>query len=75
MSEIADYRTEVVEKLEKTHTEIHDLITTTLLKNESSAEGKVFYHKMDGDYARYLAEMQVWLALNGHWWHFVHDFK
>jgi len=51
------------EYLEKLQTELNDictgvldLIKDKLLPNCSNAEGKVFYHKMTGDYYRYKAE-------------------
>jgi len=37
---------------------IIDIIQKDVLQNTTSAEGKVFYHKMVGDYYRYLAEFQ-----------------
>ena len=38
-----------------------DLLDKTLIPNCDNAEGKVFFHKMKGDYYRYLGEF-----LEGH---------
>ena len=35
---------------------ILDLVDTTLLEKCKSDEGKVFLHKLQGDYYRYIAE-------------------
>jgi len=56
---VADYRLVVEKELESICGEILDLISSELLPVTDSAEGKVFYYKMAGDYRRYLAEFQV----------------
>ena len=50
------YRREVEQELVRLSQEILDLIDTRLLPNAASAEGRVFYHKMKGDYFRYVCE-------------------
>lgn len=56
---VGDYRLVVEKELEDICKEILTLITEELLPRTDSSEGKVFYHKMAGDYRRYLAEFQV----------------
>jgi hypothetical protein len=58
LAEIQDYKIELSEKLAKVCEDISDLITNVLINNDPSTDGIVFYHKMNGDYARYLAEIQ-----------------
>jgi len=56
---VGEYRLVVEKELENICNEILELIEKELLPRTDSAEGKVFYHKMAGDYRRYLAEFQV----------------
>ena len=50
------YKAKVEEELNKYCNQILDLITNKLLVQADSAEAKVFYHKMKGDYYRYISE-------------------
>jgi len=56
---VSNYRLVVEKELETICSEILQLINDELLPRTDSSEGKVFYHKMAGDYRRYLAEFQV----------------
>ncbi|CAH8551864.1 unnamed protein product [Schistosoma turkestanicum] len=52
-----DYRNVVEKELQAVCQEVLDILDKTLIKNEDTAEGTVFYLKMKGDYYRYLAEV------------------
>ncbi|VDP66834.1 unnamed protein product [Echinostoma caproni] len=52
-SPIAELRRKIEQELEDTMLDKH------LLPNETTPDGCVFYHKMKGDYYRYLAEVQT----------------
>ena len=64
-AKITDYRSKVEEELEKICAEIIDTLKENLIprmeKSESAdaAETSVFYHKMSGDYYRYLSEFRA----------------
>ena len=49
----------VEDELKKACLELIDLIDMNLLKNSKSHESNVFFHKMKGDYYRYLSEFYV----------------
>ncbi|KAK7744182.1 hypothetical protein SLS53_003703 [Cytospora paraplurivora] len=53
---IKEYRAKIEEELEKVCQDVLDVLDETLIPNAASGESKVFYHKMKGDYHRYLAE-------------------
>ena len=53
---IREYKTKVQKELEQLCNRINKTIDTHLLPKADSAEAKVFYHKMKGDYDRYIAE-------------------
>jgi len=54
-----DYEEEIMRELESVCHQLLDLIQDKLLKIESnSVESIIFYHKMRGDYTRYLSEHQ-----------------
>ena len=53
---ICNYRDKVEKELGEISGELLSLLEKHLLPNDSTVEGKVFYHKMAGDYHRYLAE-------------------
>merc|ERR1719305_1498288 len=59
-AEFESFAAEYCKKVEKELQDICDTIINLLAKNliplASSAESKVFYHKMKGDYYRYIAE-------------------
>lgn len=55
---IKQYHGKIESELETICNEVLSIITDSLLPKTSSAESKVFYHKMKGDYYRYLAEFQ-----------------
>jgi len=51
-----EYKKKVEGELSKICKEIIDLLDGNLVKTASGGESKVFYHKMKGDYYRYIAE-------------------
>jgi len=51
-----EYRDKVEKELNKICGEILDLLSKTLISKAANGESKVFYHKMSGDYYRYIAE-------------------
>ncbi|CAO3577593.1 unnamed protein product [Absidia cylindrospora] len=53
---IRDYRHKIESELEKVCQDILDVLANTLVPHASDGESKVFYHKMVGDYHRYLSE-------------------
>merc|ERR1712078_127968 len=56
---IKQYRVKIETELVDICADILNIIDANLIPNSSSEEGKVFYHKMEGDYHRYLAEFQT----------------
>lgn len=56
---IQNYKGKIEKELEDICSDILDIIKNELIPNTESEEGKVFYHKMKGDYHRYLAEFQT----------------
>lgn len=50
------YKRRVERELEQYCTDILTLLDNVLLKKTANPEARVFYHKMKGDYNRYLAE-------------------
>ncbi|TLS27150.1 hypothetical protein PpBr36_05371 [Pyricularia pennisetigena] len=56
VSTIRDYRNKIEAELEKVCQDVLDVLDESLIPNAASGESKVFYHKMKGDYHRYLAE-------------------
>ncbi|CAH8623384.1 unnamed protein product [Schistosoma margrebowiei] len=52
-----EYRSTIEKELQAVCQEVLDLLHESLLKSENTAEGIVFYKKMEGDYYRYLAEV------------------
>ncbi|KAF7546377.1 hypothetical protein G7046_g9316 [Stylonectria norvegica] len=56
VSTIKDYRNKIETELEKVCQDVLDVLDDTLIPNAATGESKVFYHKMKGDYHRYLAE-------------------
>jgi 14-3-3 protein epsilon len=50
------YKAEIEEELKGLCDDILNLIDESLLPAAQSSEGRVFYHKMKGDYYRYIAE-------------------
>ena len=55
---VNDYMAKIVSELETICAEILTLIKKNLINSQSDHEGLVFYHKMAGDYNRYLAEIR-----------------
>ncbi|KAH7821904.1 putative 14-3-3 protein [Monocercomonoides exilis] len=53
---IKDYRQVIESELTDICNEIFQLIDENLIPNATSGESKVFFHKMKGDYCRYMAE-------------------
>ncbi|ETN38688.1 14-3-3 family protein epsilon [Cyphellophora europaea CBS 101466] len=56
VSTIRDYRQKIESELEKVCQDVLDVLDQALIPKAESGESKVFYHKMKGDYHRYLAE-------------------
>jgi len=54
-----EYVTKVETELDKICNEILALLAGPLIEKADSAESKVFYHKMSGDYYRYIAEFKT----------------
>lgn len=55
-TQIKEYREKVEKELEEICSDILSVIDTHLIPSATTGESKVFYHKMKGDYYRYLAE-------------------
>jgi len=53
---VREYRKKVEKELTDICSEILDVLDKNLIPSSSTAESKVFYYKMKGDYHRYLAE-------------------
>ncbi|KAM0329884.1 hypothetical protein ACHAQA_004049 [Verticillium albo-atrum] len=53
---IRDYRNKIEAELEQVCQDVLDVLDESLIPNAQTGESKVFYHKMKGDYHRYLAE-------------------
>jgi 14-3-3 protein epsilon len=56
---IKEYRQKIEAELAKICEDILECLDTHLIPSAESGESKVFYHKMKGDYHRYLAEFAV----------------
>lgn len=56
---MVEYKQRVEKELDEVCDEILDIIKNNLISHAESAESKVFYHKMSGDYHRYLAEFKT----------------
>jgi 14-3-3 protein epsilon len=56
VSTIKEYRIKIEEELEKVCQDVLNVLDESLIPNAATGESKVFYHKMKGDYHRYLAE-------------------
>ncbi|GJC84059.1 tyrosine 3-monooxygenase tryptophan 5-monooxygenase activation protein [Colletotrichum liriopes] len=56
---IKEYRQKIEAELAKICDDILDVLDAHLIPSAKSGESKVFYHKMKGDYHRYLAEFAV----------------
>ncbi|XP_033109000.1 14-3-3 family protein artA-like [Anneissia japonica] len=54
--QVKKYKAEIEGELEKICDDILEVLNSHLLKSAASAESKVFYNKMKGDYHRYMAE-------------------
>jgi len=59
VSTIRDYRQKIESELEKVCQDVLDVLDQALIPKAESGESKVFYHKMKGDYHRYLAEFAM----------------
>jgi len=58
VARIREYRSKIEAELTAICKDILEVLNDHLIKNASSVESKVFYHKMKGDYLRYLAEFK-----------------
>ncbi|KAF2405351.1 14-3-3 family protein [Trichodelitschia bisporula] len=56
VSTIREYRQKIETELEKVCQDVLEVLDEHLIKKAETGESKVFYHKMKGDYHRYLAE-------------------
>ena len=56
ISSLRDIRTKMFQELSATCNDVEELIDSQLLPASSSAEARVFYHKMKADYLRYVCE-------------------
>ncbi|KJZ76560.1 14-3-3 protein-like protein [Hirsutella minnesotensis 3608] len=56
VSTIKEYRNKIEKELEQVCQDVLDVLDESLIPNAATGESKVFYHKMKGDYHRYLAE-------------------
>ncbi|KAH8201590.1 hypothetical protein TruAng_004282 [Truncatella angustata] len=56
VSTIREYRQKIELELEKVCQDVLDVLDESLIPKAITGESKVFYHKMKGDYHRYLAE-------------------
>jgi 14-3-3 protein epsilon len=56
VSFIKEYRSKIEEELTKICDDILEVLDNHLIPSAATGESKVFYHKMKGDYHRYLAE-------------------
>jgi len=56
---IKEYRQKIEEELQKICEDILEVLDQHLIASAKTGESKVFYHKMKGDYHRYLAEFAV----------------
>lgn len=56
---VKDYRSKVEDELSDVCWGIQKILESNLVPSASSAESKVFYLKMKGDYHRYLAEFKI----------------
>ncbi|XP_041457042.1 14-3-3 family protein artA-like isoform X1 [Lytechinus variegatus] len=59
VEEVKKVRLEIEKELKDICEDILNLLRDSLKKNAKENESKVFYHKMEGDYQRYLAEFLV----------------
>lgn len=59
VDKVVAYKQKVEQELDKVCDEILGIIRDNLIQFAVSAESKVFYHKMSGDYYRYLAEFKT----------------
>merc|ERR1719150_1558398 len=55
----SQYRKQVEDELTSICEEVLDILDKNLIKESGSAESRVFYLKMKGDYYRYLAEVKT----------------
>jgi len=53
---IREYRQKIEDELERVCQDVLEVLDGSLIPKAESGESKVFYHKMKGDYHRYLAE-------------------
>lgn len=58
VEKVVAYKQRVEKELDEVCDEILDIIKNNLINHAETAESKVFYHKMSGDYHRYLAEFK-----------------
>jgi len=56
LAKAREYRKKVEKELRSICSDILEVLDRNLITNSSTAESKVFYYKMKGDYHRYLAE-------------------
>jgi 14-3-3 protein epsilon len=54
---VTQYRNKIEEELNKTCQSVLDVLKNHLIPKANNEEASIFYHKMEGDYYRYLAEV------------------
>jgi 14-3-3 protein epsilon len=59
VARIKEYRTKIENELANICNDILSVLDQHLIPTANTGESKVFYHKMKGDYLRYLAEFQT----------------
>ena len=59
VTRILDYRAKIENELKDICTEVTKILQSSLIPKASTAESKVFYYKMVGDYHRYMAEFST----------------
>jgi len=59
VARIKEYRNKIEAELANICNDILSVLDNHLITNANTGESKVFYHKMKGDYLRYLAEFQT----------------
>ena len=59
VARIVEYRAKIEEELRNICTEVTKILNTSLIPKATTAESKVFYYKMVGDYHRYMAEFST----------------
>eukprot|EP00122_Pirum_gemmata_P000837 Pgem_evm1s746 len=54
---VTNYSNQIEEEIRQIASDVME-VTASLIESSTTAEGKIFFHKMQGDYYRYLAEFE-----------------